>query len=745
METIASKQNEQQDLRYYLRIIFSYRAPIFWCNLTVFILASIYTSAATPLYRAKAVLLIDPTTINVSTFAEGMAAKVEYKEFYETQFQLLLSRSLAHKVVDRLQLWQNNELLPSNSLDRAVSYASNNSEARPLHPLVSTSRLQRQVLDNFIARLRIKSIKKTKLITIRYDSESPVLAARVANALAQQYIENNLTLRKTYSRNRTESLRLSLANVGILIKESQAKLRVLHEQNPELSVQSLVTRLDNKTLLQANAELSESRKQLLRLTGQKHTVNEAHRDYSALLNLSLISNDRLVQSVQSDLDTKRQKLTILKNRYDEHHPLVNDATAEVNSLETTLQLNIDRAANSIIIKHRLAKQRVFGAERRLHSYKQAMSEQVTPRQKLASLEHNDTKLQELYSTLFVKMLLANGAEDIVPNQASIADYATPPSLHYRPRKLIFVGLALISSLIFSVLASGIAARLNDKIRNPEDVEKLKLRILGILPQIRSDLCSPDTPFIEAVNTIRTALVHGNGVLQSQIVLITSSLPGEGKSTAAINLAHSFSRNDERVLLIDCDIRNPAIAVAAGFPKHSKGFSSILENSATLSDCIRTGTFNGAFDILPSGPVTGHPLELISSVRLAVILDHLRKFYDRIILDSAPVLAVSDSLILSNQCDSVIYIVKTTSVTHAQVRRGLARLQQVNAPIAGIAISQFNTTKAQPQDKVFKFLEFSRHKVYGIARQFRIFSQALKAFWITNQRHNNPHAVQTSLL
>lgn len=775
METIAETQNEQQDLRYYLRIISSYRAPIFWCNLVVLLLASIYTSTATPLYRAKAVLLIEPTKINVSTFAQGMAARVQYREFYETQFQLLLSRSLARKVVDRLKLWQNPELLPVNSLQRAVnrvgissananeSDVSNSDSSAPLQnnsqtnwpprPLAAGSRTQRLVLDNFIARLRIKSIAKTKLITIRYDSTDAALAAQVANAIAQQYIEDNLTLRKIYSSDTVESLQIAVTNIGNLVNESQVQLRTFREQNPGIVVQGFVAELDNANLLQSSAGLSEARKQLTRIAGLKRAVDEARRGGSPLVNLSLVRTDPLVQTMQSDLSNRQQKLEILKNRYGERHPLVNDALAEVNSLETTLQLNIDRVANGIITKHTLARQRVAGIERKLRSDRQAVNTEAGSQQQLASLVRNESKLQELYSNLFVKMQQARGAQGIVPSEASITDYAVPPALPFRPRKLIFVVLAVLTTLIFSVLASGIAARLDDQIRSSSDVQKLGLRTLGILPQIKSNFrilgvlrrsrkplqpAEPNTNdalFTEAVNTIRTALTLGKDSLESKVLLITSSLPGEGKSSAAINLAHSFSRNDERVLLIDCDMRSPAIALAAGFPQHIQGLSSIFENSAALSECIKTGVFDNAFDILPSGPALEQPLELLSSERFSSIIEYLRKHYDRIIIDSAPALAVSDSLILSKQSDSVIYIVKAASTTFARVQRGIERLRQVNAPIAGIAISQVNLAKALSHGEDFDSLGFGGHAMYGDTSKSRSFSQAFNKIkdWLSARK------------
>jgi len=179
----------------------------------------------------------------------------------------------------------------------------------------------------------------------------------------------------------------------------------------------------------------------------------------------------------------------------------------------------------------------------------------------------------------------------------------------------------------------------------------------------------------------------------QVIVVTSSVPGEGKSTTSINLAHSLGQL-ERVLIIDCDMRRPTLAKAAGLDRETTGLSSLITQAASASDCIKRGMFGGSVDILPSGPLPDQPLELLSSKRFEKILEQLKMHYDRIIIDSAPTQAVSDALVISRLSDAVVYCVKSHSTSIELVRRGLQRLRQVDAPLAGVIITQVDVDKLQ---------------------------------------------------
>ena len=288
----------------------------------------------------------------------------------------------------------------------------------------------------------------------------------------------------------------------------------------------------------------------------------------------------------------------------------------------------------------------------------------------------------------------------------MSDYARPPVAPVKPKKQLIVALAALASLVLSMLMAFLYETMDDTVKSTNDIEgKLGLKLLGILPLVKTGLLkrSSDLPlnpeeipdkkgtFAEAVGTARTALCLDDGAQGRQVVVVTSSVPGEGKSTASINLAYSLGQL-ERVLLIDCDMRRPTIAKAAGLDRDTIGLSSLIADTAPARDCIRRGVWGGSVDVLPSGPIPDQPLELLSSKRFEKILESLRRHYDRIVIDSAPTQAVSDALVLSRHADAVVYVVKSHDTSIELVRRGIQRLRQAEARIAGALITQVDIDK-----------------------------------------------------
>lgn len=196
--------------------------------------------------------------------------------------------------------------------------------------------------------------------------------------------------------------------------------------------------------------------------------------------------------------------------------------------------------------------------------------------------------------------------------------------------------------------------------------------------------------MESINTARTAICLDDNGKHRRVILVTSSVPGEGKSTTSLNLAFALAQM-EKTLLIDCDLRRPTIAKAINLPKSHPGLSSIIAGTAPARECIQRSAI-GDLDIMCSGPAPDQPLELLSSSRFTDILDQLGQHYDRIVLDCAPTQAVSDALVLSQLADAVVYNVKSHDTSIELVKRGLQRLRQVNAKIAGVLITQVDIDK-----------------------------------------------------
>jgi len=567
---------------------------------------------------------------------------------------------------------------------------------------------QRRVVNNFMARLSIAPVRKTKLVKVTYESTDPNFAALVANVVGEQYIESYLDAKLELTTQASSWLNERLTELRAVLDESESRLIAFKEANGLVDVDGSVGRLNEQELLLATAELAQAQSDLAAKRDVFNEVQALRGQPEALESIPAIQADPLVQRVKIEQGQAQRALDELRNRYGERHPRVVDASSQLATLDTTLEGNINRVVGAISSDYQLVQQRVATIQSKLAQGKQEIQAIGTKKFELDELDREVATNREIYDTFFSRITEAKSADGLDNANARISDRALPALSPIKPQKELIIALAALASLVLSMLMALLYEQMDDTVKSTRDIEeKLGVKLLGILPLIKTGWFKksealPLNPehiedakgtFVESVNTARTILSLDEGDEARQVIVVTSSVPGEGKSTTSINLAHSFGQL-ERVLIIDCDMRRPTLAKAAGLDRNVAGLSNLITQTAHAKKCLKRGMFGGSVDILPSGPLPEQPLELISSKRFEKILDELCQHYDRIIIDSAPTQAVSDALVISKLSDAVVYCVKSHETSLELVRRGLQRLRQVNAPLAGVIITQVDVDKIQ---------------------------------------------------
>jgi len=755
---------EKMDLQHYLRVVRKHKWPIALFTAAITSLAAYYAFTATPIYRATSTLLIEQQKANVVSVEELYGVDTENTDYYQTQFELLKSRNLAERIISAVNLWNHPELSPSAvgsgtgstelesapadvsgvsdvsgasgvssassasgvsgassastvagaSTDSGVSGAAFDS-SEPLGDALSLTgsaaqtpveRRREVVIGNFMQRLSIAPVRNTKLVSIGYESSDPLLAARVANMVGEQYILSYLDAKMDMTTQASGWLNERLGGLKVVLNESKQRLIEFKQANGLVDVDGSVGRLNEQELLLLTEELAIARSEFSAASDLYRDVESLRENPELLESVSAVQQDPLVQDVKTQQGQVQRQLDELLNRYGEKHPRVIDSQSQLASLNATLEGHMRRVAGSIESDFKLLRQRVATIEAKLAGGKDEIQAIGTKKFELDALEREVATNQELYDTFFSRMTEAKSADGLETANARITDFAVPPVNPVKPKKQLIIALAALASLVLSLLMAFLYEQMDDTIKSTNDVEeKLGTTLLGILPLVNNGLFSggknlPLNPaeitdkkgtFSESVNTIRTTLFMGEEHSPRKVIVVTSSVPGEGKSTTSINLAYSLAQL-ERVLLIDCDMRRPTIAKAAGFDKNVAGLSGLITDTASARDCIKRGVFDGTMDVLPSGTIPDQPLELLASRRFEKILEQLGEHYDRIIIDSAPTQAVSDALVLSKLADSVVYVVKSHETSIDLVKRGIQRLLQVKAKVAGVVITQVDIKK-----------------------------------------------------
>lgn len=783
---------EAFDLQHCLRILRKHKWPIVLFTAAVTALAAYYAFTATPIYRASSTLLIEQQKANVVSIEELYGVDSENADYYETQFQLLRSRGLAQRVVERLNLWEHPELSNAAAArrvslqqvvhaDQAVSVDSAQALAVPedsgsstssgsgisqtIHGFLdqvglggddgsrndadvsqvaeglsaddealgdltslsdnvaqasipgiavsdiesegpSLSRIQERAISRFMNRLSISPIRKTKLVNISFESEDPFFAARVANVVGDEYIQSYLDAKLELTTTASTWLNERLAELKADLDAAEDRLIAFQQANDLVDVQGSVGRLNEQQLLLDTAELTKARSELANARDVYNDVQELQNNPELLETIPAVQADPLVQRTKIEQGAVQRELDELLNRYGERHPRVLDVKSELASLDVALAGHIRRVSGTLAKDFQLARQRVASINAKLASGRSEIQLIGNKKFELDALQREVETKRRVYDQYFSRMTEAASADGLETANARISDFARVPTGPFKPKKQLIIALAGLASLVLSVLMAILYETMDDTVKGTRDVEvKLGQRLFGLLPLVKPGLFQSartlplnpeDIPdrnggFFEAVNTVRTALTLDDGDTLRKIIVVTSSVPGEGKSTASINLAYSLGQL-ERVLLIDCDMRKPTIAKAAGLDSCVDGLSSLIARTASAQACIHRGAFGGRVDILPSGPIPQHPLELLSSKRFERILGELAQHYDRIVIDCAPTQAVSDALVLGKLANCVLYVVKAHETSIDLVSRGIQRLQEARAPVAGVLVTQVDTDK-----------------------------------------------------
>lgn len=597
------------------------------------------------------------------------------------------------------------QLISTDLESSEQSESSDQMQAYGLPESTNESIREQQLVNRFMANLTVEPVRKTKLVKISYDSPDPDFAALVANTVGEQYIISYLDAKMELSTQATEWMQERIGTLKSQLEDSKSRLQDYKVENGLIDVNGSVGRLNEQELLLITTELAQAKSQLSDAADLRREVRSLGGNNQLLETLPSIQNDALVRSVKIEQGQRQRELDELLNRYGSKHPKVRDAVSRLESLDLTLSQHISRVVSTIEKDYKLLASRVSSIQGTLLTGKQEIQEIGSKKFELDALEREVVTNQEVYDTYFNRMTEASSADGLEAANARISDYAVPSLGAIKPKKQLIIALAALGSLILSCLMAFLYEQMDDTVKTTSDIEeKVKAKLLGVLPLVKGGLFGgkqqlPLTPgavgekngtFFEAVNTVRTAISLEDRNRKQKVILITSSVPGEGKSTTSINLAYSLAQL-EKVLLIDCDLRKPSIAKSLELPKGSAGLSDLITKSAEPKACIIRNAI-GDLDVIPAGSPVDHPLELLSSPRFEKIIDLLSNHYDRIVLDSAPTQAVSDSLVLSRISDSVVYAAKSHSTPIEMIKRGLQRLRQVQAPIAGVVITQVDVKR-----------------------------------------------------
>lgn len=724
------------DLRKVWGAIMRHKWGILTLPILVAMLTYLYVSTLTPIFQGTSTLLIQPPTNNVVGI-QGVENATASREHLATQFELLKSRAIAEAVVLDLNLMNHPEF--SAQLQSEGSFSWRNlidwrswvetagltdvlPTTRPedLDPVVITAegRLE-HAINAFRSRVTVEPRRNTQLVDINVEMADAVVAAEAANALARNYIEQQIQSRLEMTEQATGWMSRRLGELKDELDASERRLQNYVEQE-DLVDMGGVTTVEAAELSQINDRLVDARQAFARAENEFRQIADLESDqWREQATTPAVRSNALVADFIAAEVRARARVEELAQRYGPQHPRMIEARDELSAATQSLRGQVEQVVASIEQSYRLSQSNLNSLQTTFNENREAIRSVQAKATQFRQLQREVDSNRTLYDRFLNRLNETSATADIEDANARIIDFAIVPRSPIKPR---VTQATLISAVLAFMLAVGLALlreQLDNRIRISADVEeKLGVHTLGLLPlqknhTQRSDVArlyhqDIERTFSESVRTIRTSVVLSGLDNPHKRVVVTSSIPGEGKTSLACNLGAALAQM-ERVLLIEADMRKPTFRRVFGIERGQPGLADVVAQNATLDQAIHH--FDG-MDLMACGTLPPNPLELISSKRFADLLDHLSQTYERIIIDSPPVQAVTDALVLSTYANALIYVIKSDSTPAPLAKKGLTRLAEVNAPATGVVLSHVDVSKAGKYGYGYKYADAGYYDYYG---------------------------------
>lgn len=725
-QTWQAKQ-DTIDISQYIRILKRRKWSIILVTFLSLVLGVYYLSKATPIYQASAKIQADPVQPNASAQDQYIMNSMVFL-FYETQYEIIQSRKVAETVVDKLDLVNKYKV----ELEELKAEGGNKGLLDPLKafikgfiadeeeqksgPVELTDNQLRTILAQGIqAGLSVSGGTQSQIINISYQSEDPLLAAEIVNAISESYIEFGLEARLSQIKDTAEWLSEQLEELRVTLQESEDKLR-----NFRLSQNLMDTeqqqRIANTQLQTLNTELVRAQTQLSEAQEIYSQVQQLEREGGDYRALGPVLQSNTIRDLVREESTLSRKVQELSERYGEKHPKMIAARSDLASAQANLDREALKIVENIRKEYRLAQVQEKNIRDLITQTTTDLQSYQGDSFELTRLEREVENNRRVYESFLGKLMEADVSGDYDASNIRIIDNATIPEYPVKPRGALIIAASLVFGAFFGVVFAFVRELMGNVFRTPDQLEQeLSLPSLGITPLVKKKkgnvapekqyIADQRSTFAEAINTIRTGLMFSNIDNPPKTILITSTNGSEGKTTLAINLAVALSQMD-KTLLIEMDLRKPAVGRDLGI-KADMGLSDLLSGK---TDTNVFHQVEGApnLSVITCGTIPPNPMELISSKRFANLLQSLRDRFTHIVIDSPPTLPVSDSCVLAKMVDATIVAVKAEETKISMAKETITRLSKVNATITGVVLTQ-----ASPQKMSYYGEHYYQDSYYGV--------------------------------
>jgi len=655
------------NLRHYWHVILERRWLVIATFVSVFVLCLVYLYKAPKIYQATTRIQIDreSSTFNLQDLVVSGGADTDY---LQTQYKNLMSRSLIEAVIKKQKL--NEDPRYAKELDVAQAVADD---------------------------ITVAPIRMSRLVDVRVEHTNPKKAADIANTLVEEFIEQNAVLKQKRT---LDTLFFLKAQANSLEKDVQEAEEKLHNYRTQVKFVSLDERYNviAEALSQAQSRYTDAK---ARAENAETVIVELEQHVKAgkpIETFPAVASDPVVKDLQRQLTTLENDLAVLLKRYKDKHPTIIAARSRIDETRKSLDRAVQNLVETLRAEARLTRVTEQTIASNVKDWEERLTEWTKAKKDYDILVRKADTSKTLFNLVLSKMKEVELLGKDRANNIRIVDPASVPVKPVKPRIVTTLLLGAFGGLAVALGLALFVNYLDDSIKTQDDVETyLHLPFLGYVPNIKSnsvverDLQShlhPQSNASESFRTVRAAIALGSKAGKMRVLTVTSTIPSEGKSLVASNLAIVTAQTGLKTLLIDSDMRRPSVHKA--FQLHSPvGLAAyLMEKAQSIDELIHT-TDVPNLDVVCCGATPSQPSELLGSRRMMQFMQEVSKRYDRIIMDCPPISAVSDPLVLSAMADGVVYVTKFNKIRREHARKSIQRLLDAGIHICGVVLNDID--------------------------------------------------------
>lgn len=679
-------------LRDYLSVLLRRK----WIFITFFVsvvgLVTLVSFLMSPVYKATTTIQIKNENPDIINFSNKQGEKPS-EDYYPTQYNIITSRNLAQRVITKLNLGENPHLFDKGLFSSMISSIIN------IIPLsekeVAEEDGNTSLVNNFLENLDVQPIESSQLVNISFLSSSPLLAANVAGTIADEYINFTMESKLQPTLEAKERLKEEVDTIRTKLKVSEEKLNEYIARSQII----FLTAKDKEYESLLTHKVSELSDELDRAIADRISKEAIFREvmkngveYGAVL------QNPLIQSLTLEYAKLESEYFNLLKVYKPEYPNMLRLEKQIENIKNKISSEEQRILNTLESDYNIAVKKEAYLSSAIESLRQDVSAFQQKMVHYQILKNEVETNRNLYNTLFQRLKEVDVNTALTESNVQVIDKPEVPQKPFKPNKPLNLAVSIFIGLIGGIFLVFFVEYLDHSVKHVDDVEReARIPVLGTVPMLKMDQnklitdgSNNNAPFVEALKSISTFIQFTNTSKPPKQILVTSPLPRDGKTLLATNISKNFITFVGKGIVIDADMRRPSIHKFLNL-KNTVGLSSYLSGAADLNSVINKAP-HPRFDTITSGPVPANPSALLNSVRMKELIDSLSSMYDYVVIDSPPVLGISDGMILSQFAEAVLVVVRASNTPKDALAQSIKLLKGVNANILGVVLNGINLNK-----------------------------------------------------